>query len=115
MHDISNVEIGETKMRDDQRYNTLRNLDEQSDTSTEVGDWEAESDMKPRQSKRGTFWRGVKHYRWLLDTTLLLIIVGLLAEKRWRHGQSHQYEFAGDITGFAPRCKNRQEVIRVCS
>lgn len=115
MHDISNVEIGETKMQDDQRYNVLRNLDGQSDTSTEVGDWEVEGDMKPRQSKIRTFWVKVKQYRWLFDTTLLLIIVGLLAEKRWRDGQSHQYEFAGDITGFAPRCKNRQEVIRVCS
>ncbi|RAR05089.1 hypothetical protein DDE82_004107 [Stemphylium lycopersici] len=37
------------------------------------------------------------------DSTLLLVIVGLLGERRWRsHVKSHQYELAGDITGFAP-------------
>ena len=115
MHDVSHVEIGRTKMQDDQRYNALRNLDSQSDTSTEVGDWEAEGDMKLRLSKRRSFWRSLKQYRWLFDTTLLLIIVGLLAEKRWRRGHSHQHEFAGDITGFAPKCKSMQEVIKAYS
>jgi hypothetical protein len=47
----------------------------------------------------------------MVDTTLLLIIIGLLAEKKWHHHtkkqqenhhKSHQYELAGDITGFAP-------------
>ncbi|KAK3379122.1 hypothetical protein B0T24DRAFT_519859 [Lasiosphaeria ovina] len=43
--------------------------------------------------------------RSLLDTALLLIIVGLLFERGW-HKQKHPspaFEFTGDITGFAPR------------
>ena len=39
----------------------------------------------------------------MLDTGLLLIIIGLLAEKRWKHNtESHAFELAGDMTGFAP-------------
>ena len=112
MHDVSQIEIGETRMQNDQRYNALRNLDDQSDSSTEVGDWEAEGDEKSRQIRRRTFWGRLKRYRWLLDTSLLLVIVGLLAEKSWRHSHGHQYEFAGDITGFAPECKSAQEAAR---
>jgi uncharacterized OsmC-like protein len=40
MHDVSHVEIGESKMKNDQRYNALRNLDNESDSSTEVGGWD---------------------------------------------------------------------------
>ncbi|KAF2633568.1 hypothetical protein BU25DRAFT_427067 [Macroventuria anomochaeta] len=89
-------------MKNDQRYNALRNLDDQSDSSTEVGDWEAEGNTEPRQTKMRALWSRLKRSRWLLDTALLLVIVGLLVEKRWKHNQGHQYEFAGDITGFAP-------------
>jgi hypothetical protein len=106
MHDISQIGIRvETKMKDDQRYNALRNLDNQSDSSTEVGDWEAEVGIEPQRMRSQAIWQRLKRYRWMLDTTLLLIVVGLLIEKRWRHRQGHQYEFAGDITGFAPECR----------
>lgn len=109
MHDVSQVEIGESKMKSDQRYNALRNLDDQSDSSTEVGDWDAERDERPRQTKRRSTWEGAKRYRWLLDTGLLLVIVSLLVEKRWKHNHGHRYEFAGDITGFAPKCRRHQK------
>jgi len=109
MHDVSQIEIGvEAKMKNDQRYNALRNVDEQSDTSTEVGEWEPEGDVKPQRSGRRTIWRSFSRYRWLLDTALLLVIVGLLAENKWFHDRGHRYEFAGDVTGFAPTCKSTQ-------
>jgi hypothetical protein len=94
MHDISQIGIRvETKMKDDQRYNALRNLDNQSDSSTEVGDWEAEVGIEPQRMRSQAIWQRLKRYRWML------------IEKRWRHRQGHQYEFAGDITGFAPECR----------
>jgi hypothetical protein len=89
-------------MKGDQRYNALRNVDDHSDSSTEVGEWDAEGTVQPRRRKK-TVWKKVKGHRWILDTALLLVIVGLLVEKRWqRHTKGHLYEQAGDITGFAP-------------
>jgi hypothetical protein len=41
-----------------------------------------------------------------LNTSLLLIIVALLVEPRWQR-MRHKYEFAGDLTGFAPQCEFR--------
>ncbi|KAK0714540.1 hypothetical protein B0H67DRAFT_644390 [Lasiosphaeris hirsuta] len=38
---------------------------------------------------------------WVLDTVLLLVILGLLLERRGRDGG--RWEFAGDLSGFAPR------------
>lgn len=110
MHDISQLNIGETKLQNDQRYDALRNLDNQSDSSTEVGDWGAEDDGNPRRARKRSFWKSLKRCRWLLDTILLLIIVGLLVEKRWKHSHGHQYEFTGDITGFAPKCKSTRKL-----
>lgn len=105
MHDVSHVEIGESTTKNDLRYNALRNIDQQSDSGTEVGDWGNEEDERSRRRRRPV-WQRAKRYRWLLDTGLLLVIVGLLLEKRWMHSRNHQYEFAGDITGFAPKCRS---------
>jgi hypothetical protein len=102
-HDVSMMSFAkEDTMKADQRYDALRNIDEHSDSSTELGDWDTEDDVQPRRRKR-TMWKRVKSSRWMLDTALLLVILGLLVEKRWQqHPESHLYELAGDITGFAP-------------
>jgi hypothetical protein len=102
-HDVSIMAFATTDpMKPDQRYDALRNTDDHSDSSTEIGDWDTEDAVRSRQRNK-TVWKRVKGYRWILDTALLLVIVGLLVEKRWqRHTKSHQYDLAGDITGFAP-------------
>ena len=41
-------------------------------------------------------------WRWLLDTGLLLVIVGLLLDRRWQGQNRVQFEGNGDLTGFAP-------------
>jgi hypothetical protein len=100
-HDVS--QLGEsTTMKDDLRYNALRNIDARSETSnTEVEDWDTEADEKPRPKR--TIWTRVKAWKWLLDTGLLLVIVGLLLDRRWNHHpKSHAFELGGDISGFAP-------------
>jgi hypothetical protein len=92
----------EDTVKADQRYDALRNIDLHSDSSTEVGDWDTEDAVQLRQ-RRKTVWKRVSAHRWMLDTALLLVIIGLLAEKKWQHHtKSHRYELAGDITGFAP-------------
>ncbi|KAF2115911.1 hypothetical protein BDV96DRAFT_612495 [Lophiotrema nucula] len=92
-------------MKDDHRYDALRNGDNESDSSTEGEEWDAEKTVRSR-TRRKSVWTKAKRYRWVVDTALLLIIVGLLVEKRWKkhgHQKKHQYEFAGDLTGFAPQ------------
>jgi hypothetical protein len=110
-HDVYRLDLGEaTKMKDDLRYDALRPVDDRSESSrTEVeDDWEAEGDDKP--TRRRTLWKRVKAWRWLLDTGLLLVIIGLLVEKRGRHhNKSHTFELTGDISGFAP--KFSQEIV----
>jgi hypothetical protein len=102
-HNVSQLDLVETTtMKDDLRYNALHNMDARSESSnTEVEDWDTEDNMKPQRRK--TLWRKVEAWRWLLETGLLLTILGLLVEKRIQHHQkSHKFELAGDITGFAP-------------
>jgi hypothetical protein len=101
-HDV--LQIGETTtMKDDLRYNALRNIDVRSETSnTEVEeDWDTEAESKPRPKR--TIWARIKAWKWLLDTSLLLVIVGLLLDRRWNpHSKTHAFELGGDISGFAP-------------
>jgi len=53
-------------------------------------------------------------FRSVVDTVLLLVILGLVVERRWGRGSGNgnengdgggKFEFAGDLTGFAPRCE----------
>lgn len=103
-HDLSKLDLGEaTTMKDDLRYDALRNADARSESSsTEVEDWDTEADVKPR--RRTTFWAKMKAWKWLVDTGLLLVIIGLLVERQWKHhAKGHAFELAGDISGFAPK------------
>jgi hypothetical protein len=103
-HDVSQPQLGEsTTMKDDLRYNALHDEDARSESSsTEVEDWDTESHEKLR-SKR-TVWAKLRAWKWLLDTSLLLVILGLLLDRQWKsHPKTPAFELAGDITGFAPK------------
>lgn len=92
-------------MKDDHRYDAIRNIENDSESNTEVEEWEAEEGrIKPRRHRRRTFWGKLKKFRWMVDTALLFIIFGLLIEKRWKRHGAHLYELGGDISGFAPKC-----------
>jgi hypothetical protein len=104
MHHVPQFELGKAiTMKDDLRYNALQNADAHSDSSsTEVEDWDTEGDVK--SPPRKTLWTRARAFKWLLDTGLLLVIFGLLVERQWRHHtNSHAFELAGDVTGFAPK------------
>ena len=109
MYDVSQVESGNTNMKGDQRYKSLHILDDESDSSTEVGNWDIESDEKSQQKRGGSLQKTLGKCRRLLATSLLLVIIGLLVERICRQDHSHRYEFAGDITGFALRCRHTQK------
>ncbi|KAF2473135.1 uncharacterized protein BDR25DRAFT_302137 [Lindgomyces ingoldianus] len=101
---VSTLQVNAT-MKDHSEYDALRNVDGHSESSTEVEEWDPENEVRSRRRRTGV-WGIVRRYRWMIDTALLLVIFGLLAEKRWKkHTQqrSHRFEFTGDLTGFAPR------------
>ncbi|KAK4233880.1 hypothetical protein C8A03DRAFT_47664 [Achaetomium macrosporum] len=52
-------------------------------------------------SRRRRLWSAVMSIRSLLDTVLLVVIVGLLLERGWQ--RPARFEIGADITGFAPR------------
>jgi len=54
-----------------------------------------------RKSRRQKIKSAVMSFRSILDTVLLLVILALVVDRRW--GASTRLEFAGDLTGFAPR------------
>ncbi|KAF2712415.1 hypothetical protein K504DRAFT_480087 [Pleomassaria siparia CBS 279.74] len=61
---------------------------------------------RTRTRRRKGIWNRVMRYRWVFDTALLLVILGLLVDNRWskaKKQKGHRYELGGDITGFAPQ------------
>ncbi|KXX74465.1 hypothetical protein MMYC01_204469 [Madurella mycetomatis] len=53
-----------------------------------------------RASRRESICSALTSIRSLLDTILLLVILGLVMDRQWR--KSPSFEMGGDITGFAP-------------
>lgn len=105
--DISKIGAA-TKTQSDHRYDALRNLGNHSDSDTDVEDWEDDKTAQPRRKKSTRIWKRIKAYRWMIDTALLLVIIGLLVERIPKSLKGHRYEFAGDISGFAPECRSAQ-------
>lgn len=56
-----------------------------------------------RVSRRQRIWSALMSVRSLLDTVLLVIILGLLLERGWQ--KPAWFEVGGDVAGFAPRSK----------
>lgn len=54
-----------------------------------------------RASRRRQIWSIVMSLRSLVDTILLLVILGLLLDREWQ--KPSWFEVGGDITGFAPK------------
>jgi hypothetical protein len=119
---------------EEQRYEALRHGEKEptinrdaeedeldSDSGTEVGDWDAEShahiqkrsrmQRTLRRTRTSVFSR-IKKYHWVIDTVLLLAIIALLLERRTNDSErrSPEFELAGDITGFAP--KFNQQIVK---
>ncbi|KAF2852749.1 hypothetical protein T440DRAFT_466332 [Plenodomus tracheiphilus IPT5] len=97
-----------------QPYDSLPHTDSDShshsDSSTEIGDWDPErdGDVSVRPPRRKTTWRRISAHRWILDTTLLLVILGLLVEKRQpSYEKPTTFELLGDVTSFMPSFSQR--------
>ena len=65
------------------------------------------STARRRRTRARRIRSAIVSFRSIVDTGLLLIILGLVIDKRRRDGDAKpMFEVAGDITGFAPRCKS---------
>ncbi|KAK3369961.1 hypothetical protein B0H63DRAFT_564223 [Podospora didyma] len=100
------------------KYSHVQPLDDHVDdrSSTEVdeslmGDEKGQRDWhhQPlRKSKRSRVASAFQSYRWIIDTSLLLVILGLLVRDQWRRPDSslsggHPWDFGGDLTGVGPK------------
>lgn len=56
-----------------------------------------------RRSKRSQLSSILRSSRWMLDTTLLLIIVALLVRNEMKEPVQDQWQLLGDMTGVGPR------------
>lgn len=81
--------------------------DHSSRSSTEVESlmgeeksWQAH--QVERKSKRRTLFNVLRSSRWMLDTTLLLIIVALLVRNEIKEPPTELYQHNGDMTGVGP-------------
>lgn len=86
-------------------------MDHSSRSSTEVESlmgeeksWQAQ--QLQRKSKRRTLAGVLRSSRWILDTTLLFIIVALLVRNEMREPPVEQWQTSGDMTGVGPRCSS---------
>lgn len=61
-----------------------------------------------RRTREKRVRSAVVSFRSILDTGLLLVILGLVIDRRRQSGDGKSlFEVAGDVTGFAPRCKSK--------
>lgn len=105
-HKYENVQLGHENDHDHDHD------DSRSSTEVEslIGDeksWRAHqhehNERKNRSSKRSQLSGILRSSRWMLDTTLLLIIVVLLVRNEMREPAQDQWQLLGDMTGVGPR------------
>lgn len=104
--------------REEQQYTDLNSEDREDahdDSATEVSmsllseegrNWKGGKQRSENQLKLGRIkrWSAVLFSaQGILNTVLLLVIVGLLVERRWHQEKIGLFEGNGDLTGFAPR------------
>jgi hypothetical protein len=68
-----------------------------------------------KKSKRRACLSTIKEARWLLDTVLLLVIVGLLLRDQSQKAnlKTSEHEVGGDFTGVGPHCRELPELSRI--
>lgn len=99
-HKYENVQLGGGHEHDHD--------DSRSSTEVEslIGDeksWQAHQHERERKSKRSQLYSILRSSRWMLDTTLLLIIVALLVRNEMKEPMQDQWQLLGDMTGVGPR------------
>jgi len=78
-------------------HRTSSSFDEEE--AAREAEWEREQKLQERKLRRRWI------YSWIIDICLIVVILGLLAERAWLHFEGRRFEVGSDVTGFAPRCK----------
>lgn len=99
-HKYENVQLtGEHDHHSD--HDDSRSSTEVESLIGEEKSWRAH--QHERKSKRSQLSSILRSSRWMLDTTLLLIIVALLVRNEMREPVQDQWQLLGDMTGVGPR------------
>lgn len=70
--------------------------------------------MQPsRRSRVSRVCGTLNAWRWLIDTTLLVIILGFVVRSYFKEEVVKPYDFGGDITGVGPKCKLSYSTVSV--
>ena len=85
-HDESSTEVDESLMGDEKQW-----------------DGEHMQSLSKRQ-RRSRLLSALSSCRWIVDTLLLLVILGLLVREQLRKRPVNPWDFTGDMTGVGPRC-----------
>lgn len=85
-HDESSTEVDESLMGDEKQW-----------------DGEHIQSLSKRQ-RRNRCLSALSSCRWIVDTLLLLVIIGLLVREQLRKLPVNPWDFTGDMTGVGPRC-----------
>lgn len=90
-------------------------MDDQDGSATDVEESlvgeKSKWPTKPRKTLRHRILEAIRASWWVVNTSLLLIIVALLLRPR----SKPIYEFGGDLTGFVPYCKLGSAIIILCN
>ncbi|ROV88752.1 hypothetical protein VMCG_10071 [Cytospora schulzeri] len=84
---------------------SLRSSTEVESLIEEEKSWQAQ--QRGRASKRPTLAGILSSSRWMLDTTLLLMIITMLVRNEMQEPLRDQWQLLGDMTGVGPRFPQR--------
>jgi hypothetical protein len=90
--DRSSTEVDESLLGEDERQWSLEQMHQHRLN-------------KRRASRLSRVCTTLNSCRWIVDWTLLLVILGFVIRGQMREPQLNPYDFGGDLTGVAPRCK----------
>lgn len=71
-----------------------------------------DKDLQRSKSRRSRFFALLKSCRWMIDTSLLLVILGFLVRDQWRSKPTTQWQIGGDLTGVGPECESQPRSLR---
>lgn len=105
--DVSKTKYEEVRLANEADHDDARSSTEVDESLLEFGkNWQNEEEPgRPRRrTKERTCFPKLRSFRWVIDTALLIIILGLLIKdhRRQSGSQENKYETGGDFTGVHP-------------
>lgn len=64
-----------------------------------------EKELHGSRRRRSGVLGFLQDYHWMINTSLLLIILGLVVHEQWKKKPVNEYQIGGDMTGVGPECE----------